>query len=317
VMPGRTLPDHGDHPMSAQPETVRRLSVVDIAKLYADGVRIATITAYDYPTAALVDEAGIPLILVGDSLAQVMLGYDTTVRVTMDEMLHHTKAVVRGTKRALVVADMPFLTYSSAEDALLNAGRFMREAGTQAVKLEGGVRSARMIEALVRAGIPVMGHIGLTPQAINTLGKVRVQGKSRDQARQLLADALAVQEAGAFAVVLELVPAQLAAAITERLRIPTIGIGAGAGCSGQIQVINDTLGFGDWTPKHARRYADLRGTILGAITQYRADVEAGVFPGEAETVLMDPAVLDDVLGRGDADRAVAEPLAGIPLDRDL
>jgi 3-methyl-2-oxobutanoate hydroxymethyltransferase len=303
--------------MSAQSESVRRLSVLDIAKLHADGVRIATITAYDYPTASLVDEAGIPLILVGDSLAQVLLGYDTTVRVTMDEMLHHTKAVVRGTRRALIVADMPFLSYASVDDALANAGRFMREAGTQAVKLEGGVRSAKTIEALVRAGIPVMGHIGLTPQAINTLGKVRVQGKSRDQARQLLADALAVQEAGAFAVVLELVPEQLAAAITERLRIPTIGIGAGPGCSGQIQVINDTLGFGDWTPRHARKYADLRGVILGAVQEYRADVEAGTFPGEAETVRMDETVLDEVLGRGDADRAAAEPLAGIPLDRDL
>ena len=303
--------------MSAQTETVRRLSVLDIAKLHADGVRIATITAYDYPTAQIVDEAGIPLILVGDSLAQVLLGYDTTVRVTMDEMLHHTKAVVRGTKRALIVADMPFLSYPNADAALVNAGRFMREAGVQAVKLEGGVRSAKAIEALVRAGIPVMGHIGLTPQAINTLGKVRVQGKNREQARQLLADALAVQEAGAFAVVLELVPEQLAAAITERLRIPTIGIGAGAGCSGQIQVINDTLGYGDWTPKHARRYADLRGTILGAVSLYRADVEAGTFPGEAETVRMDEAVLDEVLGRTADDRAVGTPLAGIPLDRDL
>jgi 3-methyl-2-oxobutanoate hydroxymethyltransferase len=308
--------------MSSQSEAVRRLSVLDIAKLYADGVRIATITAYDYPTAALVDEAGIPLILVGDSLAQVMLGYDTTVRVTMEEMLHHTKAVVRGTKRALIVADLPFLSYSNTEEAISNAGRFMREAGTQAVKLEGGVRSARMIEALVRAGIPVMGHIGLTPQAINTIGKVRVQGKNREQARQLLNDALAVQESGAFAVVLELVPGQLAAAITERLHIPTIGIGAGAGCSGQIQVITDTLGLGDWTPKHARRYADLHGTILGAVAQYRADVEAGTFPGAAETVLMDAAVLDDVLGRSGADRAdpggdLIGDVMGIPLDRDL
>ncbi|HET7830589.1 MAG TPA: 3-methyl-2-oxobutanoate hydroxymethyltransferase [Candidatus Limnocylindrales bacterium] len=303
--------------MSAQTETVRRLSVLDIAKLHADGARIATITAYDYPTAALVDEAGIPLILVGDSLAQVLLGYDTTVRVTMDEMLHHTKAVVRGTKRALIVADMPFLSYPDPDTALQNAGRFMRDAGVQAVKLEGGVRSAKTIEALVRAGIPVMGHIGLTPQAINTLGKVRVQGKSREQARQLLADALAVQEAGAFSVVLELVPEQLAAAITERLRIPTIGIGAGAGCSGQIQVINDTLGWGDWTPKHARKYADLRGTVLGAIQQYKADVEAGAFPGEAETVRMDETVLDEVLGRAADDQAEGVPLAGIPLDRDL
>jgi 3-methyl-2-oxobutanoate hydroxymethyltransferase len=304
--------------MSAQNETVHRLTVVDIAKLYAEGTRLATITAYDFPTAALVDEAGIPLILVGDSLAQVMLGYETTVRVTMDEMLHHTKAVVRGTKRALVVADMPFLSYSTPEDTVANAGRFLREGGAQAVKVEGGVRSARMIEALVRAGIPVIGHIGLTPQAINAIGKVRVQGKSRDQARQVMADALAVQEAGAFAIVLELLPAQLAAVITERLHIPTIGIGAGAGCSGQIQVITDALGFGDWMPRHARRYADLRGTILAAIGQYRADVEAGTFPGEAETVLMDPAVLDEVLGRGTADRADAMAnIAGIPLDRDL
>ena len=257
--PGAHCLDHGDHPMSAQSETVRRLSVVDIAKLYADGVRIATITAYDFPTAALVDEAGIPLILVGDSLAQVMLGYDTTVRVSMDEMLHHTKAVVRGSKRALIVGDMPFLSYATPEDAVANAGRFLREAGAQAVKVEGGVRSARTIEALVRAGIPVMGHIGLTPQAINAIGRVRVQGKNKEQARALLADALAVQEAGAFAIVLELVPGQLAEAITERLRIPTIGIGAGAGCCGQIQVITDTLGWGDWTPKHARKYADLRG----------------------------------------------------------
>ena len=303
--------------MSAQTENVRRLSVLDIAKLYADGVRIATITAYDYPTAGLVDEAGIPLILVGDSLAQVMLGYDTTVRVTIDEMLHHTKAVVRGTRRALIVADMPFLTYANPEDAIANAGRFMREAGVQAVKLEGGVRSAKMIEGLVRAGIPVMGHIGLTPQAINTLGKIRVQGKSREQARQLLADALAVQEAGAFAIVLELVPEQLAAAITARLRIPTVGIGAGAGCSGQIQVINDTLGYGDWTPKHARKYADLRGVILGAIQQYRADVEAGAFPSESETVRMDDAVLDEVLGRSPQDLPDGAAVAGIPLDRDL
>jgi 3-methyl-2-oxobutanoate hydroxymethyltransferase len=305
--------------MSAQTESVRRLSVLDIAKLYADGTRIATITAYDYPTAKLVDEAGIPLILVGDSLAQVMLGYDTTVRVSMDEMLHHTKAVVRGTHRALIVADMPFLSYATPEDAVENAGRFLREAGVQAVKVEGGVRSARVIETLVRAGIPVMGHIGLTPQAINTIGRVRVQGKNREQARALLADALAVQEAGAFAIVLELLPGQLAEAVTQRLRIPTIGIGAGAGCSGQIQVITDTLGLGDWTPRHARTYADLHGTILAALGRYRADVEAGSFPGAAETVLMDPDVLDDVLGRGSADRATADDPhpAGIPLDRDL
>ncbi len=302
--------------MSVQSETVRRLSVVDIAKLYADGVRIATVTAYDYPTAQLVDEAGIPLILVGDSLGQVMLGYDSTVRVSMEEMLHHTKAVVRGSQRALVVADMPFLSYASPQDALANAGRFLRDAGAQAVKVEGGVRSARAIEALVKAGIPVMGHIGLTPQSINTIGRTRVQGKGRDQARALLADALAIQEAGAFSIVLELLPGQLAEAVTERLRIPTIGIGAGAGCSGQIQVITDLIGLGTWTPRHARTYADTHRVILEALQGYRADTEAGTFPGPAETVLMDPGVLDEVLGRGVADRADV-PAGGIPLDRDL
>jgi 3-methyl-2-oxobutanoate hydroxymethyltransferase len=304
--------------MSATSETIRRLTVVDIAKLYADGQRIPMLTAYDFPTAKLLDEAGIPLLLVGDSLGQVILGYETTVRVTMPEMVHHTKAVVRGTQHALVVADMPFLSYSTPEDALDNAGVFLREAGAQAVKVEGGVRTARTIETLVRAGIPVMGHIGLTPQAINTFGKVRVQGKTRDQARSLVADALAVQEAGAFAMVLELVPEQLAAAITERLRVPTIGIGAGAGCSGQVQVFTDLIGLGDFVPRHARPYAHVRETILEAAAAYAADVTAGTFPGEAETVRMDDAVLDEVLGRGASDRPAGTiPAGGIPLDRDL
>jgi 3-methyl-2-oxobutanoate hydroxymethyltransferase len=305
--------------VSASPTGPARLTVVDLARMHADGERIAMITAYDYPTAQLVDQAGVPAILVGDSLGQVLLGYDTTVRVTMEEMLHHTKAVVRGTQRAVVVGDMPFLSYSSPDDAVANAGRFLREAGAQAVKIEGGVRSARIIEALARSGIPVMGHIGLTPQAINALGKVRVQGKTREQARALLHDALAVQEAGAFAVVLELVPAQLAAAITARLRIPTIGIGAGAGCSGQVQVITDVLGLGSFVPRHARPFADLRGTILAAVSAYRAEVEAGTFPGEAQATRMDDTILDDVLGRAAADRTGTEDavLGGIPLDRDL
>jgi 3-methyl-2-oxobutanoate hydroxymethyltransferase len=304
--------------VSATPAPAR-LTVVDLARMHADGERIAMITAYDFPTAQLVDEAGVPVVLVGDSLGQVLLGYDTTVRVTMEEMLHHTKAVVRGTRRALVVGDMPFLSYAGPEDALANAGRFLRDAGAQAVKIEGGVRSARIIEVLVKAGIPVMGHIGLTPQAINALGKVRVQGKTREQARALLHDALAVQEAGAFAVVLELVPAQLAAAITDRLRIPTIGIGAGPGCSGQVQVITDVLGLGSFVPRHARPFADLRGTILAAVAAYRAEVEAGSFPGEAQATRMDDAVLDEVLGRAAVDRPGTEDAVrgGIPLDRDL
>ena len=304
--------------MSATTETVRRLTVVDIAKLYADGARIPMLTAYDYPTARILDEAGIPMLLVGDSLGQVILGYETTVRVTMDEMVHHTKAVVRGTSRALVVADMPFLSYSTPDEAIENAGIFLREAGAQAVKVEGGVRTARVIETLVRAGIPVMGHIGLTPQSINIAGKVRVQGKTRDQARALIADALAVQQAGAFSMVLELVPEQLAAAITERLNVPTIGIGAGAGCSGQVQIITDLIGLGDFIPKHARPYIHVREQISGAAAAYAADVAAGTFPGPEQTVRMDEGILDEVLGRGAPDRPAGTiPAGGIPLDNDL
>jgi 3-methyl-2-oxobutanoate hydroxymethyltransferase len=294
------------------------LTVVDITKMYADGERIAMLTAYDYPTAALLDEAGIPFILVGDSVGTTMLGYDNEIRVTMADMLHHTGAVVRGTKRALIVGDMPFLSYATPEEAVENAGRFLQEAGAQAVKVEGGVRSARVIEAIVKAGIPVMGHIGWTPQSKHGLGgKVRVQGKSSERARSLLADALAVQEAGAFSIVLELVPDQLAAAITERLKIPTIGIGAGAGCSGQVQVLTDLLGFTDWHPKHARPFANLREVILGAARSYASEVEAGTFPGPEQTVRMDDAVLDEVLGRSDMDQGATPPVAGIPLDRDL
>jgi 3-methyl-2-oxobutanoate hydroxymethyltransferase len=304
--------------MSVSSNPPRRLTIADIAKRYADGERLPMLTAYDFPTAQILDEAGIPLILVGDSLGQVLLGYESTVRVTMTEMLHHTKAVVRGTQQALVIGDMPFLTYASTDEALENAGRFLQEAGAQAVKVEGGVRSARIIEALVKAGIPVQGHIGWTPQAQHGMGgKVKVQGKDRTQARALLADALAVQEAGAFSIVLELVPAQLAGAITDRLKIPTIGIGAGPSCSGQVQVVTDLLGLGDFLPRHARPYANLRETIRDAALAYAADVTAGTFPGDKETVRMDDAVLDEALGRGVVDRAADAPIAGIPLDRDL
>jgi len=304
--------------MSAS-NTPQRLTVADIAKLYVDGQRIAMLTAYDYPSAKLLDEAGIPFILVGDSVGTVVLGYDSEIRVTMEDMLHHTGAVVRGTNRALVVGDMPFLSYATPAEAVDNAGRFLQEAGAQAVKIEGGVRSARIIEAIVRAGIPVMGHIGWTPQSKHALGgKVRVQGKTSDRARNLLADALAVQEAGAFSIVLELVPEQLATAITERLRIPTIGIGAGPGTSGQVQVLTDLLGWSDWHPKHARPFANLREAVLEAARSYASEVAAGTFPGEEQTVRMDDDTLDEVLGRGSMDRAdSAIPLGGIPLDRDL
>ena len=304
------------------PDPVRRLTVADIGRMHADGERLAMLTAYDHPTARILDEAGIPMLLVGDSLGQVLLGYDSTVRVTMTEMLHHTAAVVRGTRRALVIGDMPFLSYSTPEDAVENAGRFLREAGATAVKIEGGVRSGRIVEALARAGIPVMGHIGWTPQSQHGLGgKVRVQGKSRETARALLSDAVAIQEAGAFAIVLELVPEQLAAVITSRLRIPTIGIGAGPGCSGQVQVVTDLLGLGTFTPRHARKYADLEGSIRAAAEAWAADVANGAFPGPPETVRMDEATLDEALGRTSDDRrsvGMADGLpAGIPLDRDL
>jgi 3-methyl-2-oxobutanoate hydroxymethyltransferase len=303
-------------PKPGKPE--RRVSVADIARMHADGQRIAMLTAYDYPTARVVDEAGIPMILVGDSVGMVMLGYEETVRVTMEEMLHHVKAVVRGARRTLVVADMPFLSYGITEQASLeHAGRFISEGGAHAVKVEGGVRSARTIETIGRSGIPVMGHIGLTPQSVYGLGGHRVQGKSVESARRLLADAFAVQEAGAFAVVLELVPTELAAAITERLKIPTIGIGAGAGCSGQVQVITDLLGLTyGFIPKHAKRYEELALRMSEAVTAYGADVAAGTFPGPEHSSSMDPEVLAEVLGAGALDRAdmSSEP---IPLDRDL
>jgi 3-methyl-2-oxobutanoate hydroxymethyltransferase len=307
-------------PAAADRPAPERITVVDIARMHSDGARIPMLTAYDYPTARLLEEAGIPLLLVGDSLGQMMLGYESTVRVTMDEMIHHTRAVVRGAQRAMVVGDMPFLSYATPAEALDNAGRFLRDAGAHAVKVEGGVRSARIVETLVKAGVPVMGHIGLTPQSINAIGKIRVQGKSREGARALLGDALAIQQAGAFSIVLELVPEQLAAAVTQRLGIPTIGIGAGAGCSGQVQVVTDLLGLTDFVPRHARPYADLRGTILAAARAYAADVVAGTFPGTAQTVRMDDAVLEEALGRSILDRPSVGsdiPAGGIPLDRDL
>jgi 3-methyl-2-oxobutanoate hydroxymethyltransferase len=304
--------------MSASSEDIQRLTISDIGRMYADGERIPMLTAYDYPTARILDEAGIPMILVGDSLGQVVLGYETTVKVTMEEMLHHTRAVVRGTRRALVIGDMPFLTYATTDEATENAGRFMQDGGAQAVKVEGGVRSARIVEALVKSGVPVQGHIGWTPQSQHGMGgKVKVQGKTRDAARALLHDAISIQEAGAFSIVLELVPEQLAAVITSRLRIPTIGIGAGPSCSGQVQVVTDLLGLGTFRPKHARPYADLQGTIADATRRWMADVTAGTFPGAAESVRMDNAILDEALGRHADDRVTGMVPEMIPLDRDL
>jgi len=273
-----------------------RTTINDVRQMKVDGDKIVMITAYDYTTAKIVDGVGIPLILVGDSLGMVVLGYENTTRVTMEEMLHHTRAVVRGTERALIVGDMPFMTYHvSVEDALRNAARFIQEAGAQAIKLEGGVTVAEKVRRVVECGIPVMGHIGLTPQSVNQLGGHRVQGRAPEAARQLLEDARALEGAGAFAVVLESVPAPLAALITENLTVPTIGIAAGPGCDGQVQIVNDMLGsFTDFVPRHAKQYAKLADIMADAITRYYNEVREGTFPTRKHSFSMDESVLADL-----------------------
>ncbi|NQT31664.1 MAG: 3-methyl-2-oxobutanoate hydroxymethyltransferase [Deltaproteobacteria bacterium] len=259
-----------------------RVTINQIKEMKPKGEKIVMLTAYDYSTARLLDEAGIPLILVGDSLGMVVLGYESTIPVTIDEMLHHTKAVVRGTKQAMVIGDMPFMTYHvSVEDALRNAARFIQEAGAQAVKLEGGVTVAEKVKRIVECGIPVMGHIGLTPQSIHQFGGFKMQGKTPEAAANLLEDAKVLEQAGAFAIVLETIPARLAKLITDKVAIPTIGIGAGPDCDGQVQVINDILGsFADFVPKHARQYVKLTDIISKAVTRYRDEVRDGRFPAE-------------------------------------
>ena len=247
--------------------------------------KIAALTAYDALTGSLVDAAEIPLVLVGDSLGMTVLGYETTLPVSMDEMLHHTAAVSRGVKEALVVADMPFMSYQpSIEMGLENAGRFIKDAHADAVKVEGGALRSGLIEALVQNGVPVLGHIGLTPQSIKEMGGYRVQGKTSEQARQLMDDAMAVEQAGAFALVLECVPAELGEMISKALTIPTIGIGAGAGCDGQVLVVTDLLGVSDKpVPKFVKKYADLNPLITEALSTYRREVESDVFPAEEQT----------------------------------
>jgi len=247
--------------------------------------KLVCLTAYDYPTARLLDEAGVDVILVGDSLAMVALGYDSTLPVTLEEMLHHARAVRRGVQRALLVVDMPFGSYhTDTAESLRNAVRFVKEAGVEAVKVEGGERRLELIARLTEAEIPVMGHVGLTPQSVNALGGYRVQGKTVDSAEQLLRDARAVEAAGAFAVVLEAVPRELATQITRELRIPTIGIGAGPDCDGQILVLHDMLGLTfDQPPKFARQYANIGETISKAVREYCADVRGGSFPSDAES----------------------------------
>ncbi|MDP2730694.1 MAG: 3-methyl-2-oxobutanoate hydroxymethyltransferase [Dehalococcoidales bacterium] len=270
-----------------------RVTINQIKEMKQKGEKITMLTAYDYSTARIVDEAGIPLILVGDSLGMVVLGYESTIPVTMSEMLHHTKAVVRGAKQALVVGDMPFMTYHvSVEDALRNAARFIQEAGAQAVKLEGGVTVAEKVKRIVECGIPVMGHIGLTPQSIHQFGGFKIQGKTPEAAVKILEDAKALEQAGAFSIVLETVPAPLATLISQKISIPTIGIGAGIGCDGQVQVINDILGsFADFVPKHAKQYAKLTDIIRSAVTEYDNEVKAGSFPTDKQSFSMDESIL--------------------------
>lgn len=270
------------------------VTVSTFLKMKAEGKKISMITAYDYTTARLVDESGIDSILVGDSLGNVILGLGDTVSVTMEDMIHHGAAVARGAKNALVVVDMPFMSYqSSVYDAVVNAGRLMKEARANAVKLEGGVEVADRIRAIVDCQIPVCAHIGLTPQGINALGGFKVQGKTADSARKLLEDAHAVEESGAFAVVLEAIPAELAARVSAELTIPTIGIGAGAGCDGQVLVNQDMLGmFHDFTPKFVRRFAEVGDVMLDAYRAYDAAVKDGTFPAAEHTYAAPAGVLE-------------------------
>ncbi|HEX9092558.1 MAG TPA: 3-methyl-2-oxobutanoate hydroxymethyltransferase [Coriobacteriia bacterium] len=274
----------------------------------AAGQRIVMVTAYDTPSARLVDEAGVDSILVGDSLGMTVLGFDSTLPVTLDDMVRHTAAVARGAKRALVVADMPFMSFQvSPEEALRNAGRLMAEGAAGVVKLEGGAAVAETVARITAAGIPVMGHVGLTPQSVHQLGGYKVQAKEAAAALALLEDCRALQDAGAFAVVLECIPAELAAVASGELTIPTIGIGAGAGCDGEVQVFHDLLGLGgEFVPRHAGRYADLGQEIRSAVSKYAEDVRAGTFPGEAQTTHMDARALEELrAGRAGTVRRVA------------
>ncbi len=259
----------------------------------AKGEKISMLTAYDYSTAKLMDEAGINGILVGDSLGMVVLGYEDTLPVTMEDMIHHTAAVCRGAKNTLVLGDMPFMSYQvSVEEAVYNAGRLMKEGRCQAVKLEGAASVCPQIRAITNASIPVMAHIGLTPQSINAFGGFKVQGKSEEAAKKLLEDAKAVEEAGAFAVVLECVPAKLAELISKSISIPTIGIGAGAGCDGQILVYQDMLGlFSDFTPKFVKKYANVGEMMTQAFRDYIADVQEGSFPAPEHTFAISEGVI--------------------------
>tara|TARA_B100001750_G_C15507130_1_gene601169 strand:- start:597 stop:1433 length:837 start_codon:yes stop_codon:yes gene_type:complete len=274
---------------------VSKITASKISNMKQDSEKIPVITAYDYPMAKLADEAGIPIILVGDSLGMTVLGYESTIKVTMDDMVHHTRAVARGAKQSLIVADMPFMSYGvKASQTLQNAARLFQEGGAQSVKLEGGENIINDVENIVKAGMPVMGHIGLTPQSVHRFGGYRVQGRSRKEIDQLIKDALMLEEAGAYAIVMELIPAPLAKHITELLSIPTIGIGAGPHCDGQVQVVHDILGFFEgFIPKHTKQYLRLNDLIIESIKCYMDEVKAGLFPTMLESFDMDEQILPD------------------------
>lgn len=261
-----------------------------------NGEKLTMLTAYDYTTAKLLDESGVDSILVGDSLGMVVLGYDDTLSVTMEDMIHHSAAVARGAKNALVITDMPFMSYqTSVYDAVVNAGRLVKEGKAQAVKLEGGIEFCEHIKAIVKASIPVCAHIGLTPQSINAFGGFKVQGKGKEEAQRLLDEARAVEEAGAFAVVLECVPAKLAKKISESISIPTIGIGAGAGCDGQVLVYQDMLAmYSDFKPKFVKQYAQVGNVMKDAFRQYIAEVKSGAFPSEEHTFKIDDDIIENL-----------------------
>jgi 3-methyl-2-oxobutanoate hydroxymethyltransferase len=266
------------------------VTVATLLDMKRKGLKIAMLTAYDYPTARIAEEAGVDVVLVGDSVAMTKLGYDSTLPVTMDEMMHHVKAVKRGLSRALLVADMPYLTYElDAKEAARNAGRFLKEGGAHAVKLEGGMEVAPIIKELIKVNVPVIGHLGLTPQAVNRLGGYKVQGRRPEDAERILTEARVLEGAGVCAIVLECVPADLAKEITKRLQIPTIGIGAGPSCDGQVLVSDDALGLTEGAPlKFVKRYADLRGAALKAFSDYCKEVRDGSFPGPEHTFTAKP-----------------------------
>jgi 3-methyl-2-oxobutanoate hydroxymethyltransferase len=287
--------------MSAVPPTAERKKVTTLALQHKkkQGLPITCLTAYDYGTAMAIDRAGIDITLVGDSLGMVVLGYETTLPVTMDEMIHHCRAVARGSRYSLLVGDMPFLSYQvSVEEAIRNAGRFLQHGAMETVKLEGGRERLAAVRAIIGAGIPVMGHLGLTPQSVHQMGGFRAQGMTAAAARRLLEDALSLQDAGCFSLVLESIPARLGRLVSQRLEIPTIGIGAGGGCDGQVLVTHDLLGLFDrFTPRFVKKYADLHGEMARAFAAYRADVEARTFPALEHSVEMPDEEWEALLGQ--------------------